>query len=159
MWKAKMTLWSTLTDVNEILGVMVWLRDPAVYSLMKSISNAFTSQLSGQGDLTICMMFAYLKVVLFLQNIQNEMCIKLVHNSVKIVRNSAELNEERDAVCHFVYCFSVSSSIKAVAHLLIRADVPANHSDEGGKKINKRIQNSISKGAISSLLNEPQMMR
>lgn len=53
--------------------------------MMKNISNAFTFQLSGQGDLTICMMFAYLKVVLILQTIQNEMCIKLVHNSVKIV--------------------------------------------------------------------------
>ena len=55
--------------------------------------------------------------------------------------------------------FSASSSIKAVAHLLIRVDVPANHSDEEERKKNKRTQNSISKEAISSLLNEPQMMR
>lgn len=68
-----------------------------------------------------------------------------------------ELKEECKAVCHFVYCILVSSSIKTVAHLLIRADVPANHSDVEEKK--KKNQNSISKEAISSLLNEPQMMR
>lgn len=45
-------------------------------------------------------------------------------------RWSLDLNEEGEAVCHFVCCFSASPSIKAVAHLLIRADVPANHSDE-----------------------------
>lgn len=57
-----------------------------------------------------------------------------------------------------VYAFSASSSIKAVAHLLIRAEAPTNYSDEkeGDEKKN---QNSISKEAIWSLMNEPQMMR
>lgn len=61
-------------------------------------------------------------------------------NAPNHVRNNAawkmiELREAWEAVCHLVYCIWVSSSIKTVAHLLIRADVPANHSDVEETKI------------------------
>lgn len=117
----------------------------------KNISHTFTSQLSGQWDLDICMMLMHSNHLLFRKSNskQNEMSREIAHNNLKI---NVQVNKDWDPVCHFVYCFSVFSSIKAVAHLLIRADVPANHSDEKGKEIK-------AKKAISSLLNEPQMMR
>jgi len=121
MPKAKMTLCFTLTDVEEILGILF---------VMKNISNAFAAQLSGRCDLAICMMLMHSNHS-FLENIQNEMSRKIVHNNMKI---EMQLNEKSNAVCHFVYCFFSVSSITAAAYLLIRADVPANHSYEEGKK-------------------------
>lgn len=47
-----------------------------------------------------------------------------------------------------VYAFSASSSIKAVAHLLIRAEAPTNYSDKKDEDEKKKNQNSISKEAI-----------
>lgn len=80
MSKAKMTLWSTLTDVDEMLVVMVWLCDPAVWSVMKNISSTFiVIKLSRFGNLHDVAAFEA-----FLQTIQNKMPEKLVRNNVKM---------------------------------------------------------------------------
>lgn len=92
---------------------------------------------------------------------RNEMSGKILHNNMKI-----EVKQGARACLSLCsrFLFLVFFSIKTVAHLLIRADVAANHSDERERKQerereNKRTQNSFSKKAILNCLNEPQMMR
>lgn len=105
---------------------------------MKDITNAFIARLSS---------FNHLHDLkhLFLQPVQNKMPSKLAHHKVKMEFGAKR--GVRSCCLLFVYCFSASSSIKAVAHLLIRAEAPANYSDEkeeGGKK-KKKIKTALAK--------------
>ncbi len=156
MPKAKTTLWSTPTNVNEILGVMVWLCDPAVYSVMKNTSNSFIAQLSSQRDLTICMMLMHLKPF-----------FSFKRSKIKC-RESFCTATWKWILKYYGAKWGVRSCLSVCALLFTRffywgccsslnqSWCPSKSFRRGGK--NKRIQNSISKEAIWSLLNEPQMM-
>lgn len=158
MPKAKMTLWSTLTDVEGGVGsqsVIVVTWQCTLQWKTYKMHSLYAYEVKELWPSVWC---CWVWMIYSLKKSRAKACMQ---QGWKLeLLNITELNEEWEAVCHFVYCISLFSSVKAVAHLLIRADVPANHSDEEeGEKKKRRIQNSISKEAISSLLNEPQMMR
>lgn len=106
--------------------------------MMKNISNTFIAQLSKR-KLPICIMLLHLNHLLLKDEmLNNQVCNSAVGN------NRAEKKEM------LFCCISILPSIKTVAHLLIRADVPASHPDEG-KKIKTalaKMQSQVSNDAL-----------